>query len=604
MSPDDDKPFACNAPGCGMRFTNEDHLTVHKRKHEMSLALNSSSSAKSVAAHSSLFVDQTPTPTKFLRNCDEIGLFHELSKNPFEEAFKKASDGLSTGLPPIPGPTLDTPQALDTPTSALLHSISKVISMPGQTLALDTPTHVLDTPTPVLLRPLSRVESHDIPELSADNIITIPFTEATTPVPPVEVVSTMTTTTANEAVRIKQEPNEMSQSSPVTTSQPVETTPSPQQEIELFASGVAPDPTMQPVVTSHVTSATQGAATTGIPVPNPMATLSPQILKGGQVATVQMFIQLPNGQTIPVSIPAAIAPQTSQVVPNSSAPESLVTVTTATSSSALTKQKLKAALSQNNPQNIMNSNMMVMTEAVERVTSMEQNYMDSMSVSSPETPPTTIPTIVASAIPRIDVVSPAESDYSFCDPDSSTVPSKRSRLEEGDPDERRRKFLERNRAAAARCRYKRKAWINGLEKKSDDLAGVNQRLTSEITSLRTEIAQLKSLLLAHKNCPVTLQQQAQQGQLNLVSTPEEMDAASSPASAGITVVNTVSTATTALKQIQNKAVPISTFLSQNNIPIASASTAVPLATVAPATVAGGVNQTYIIVTNQPTNGQS
>lgn len=40
---------------------------------------------------SSIFLaDQTPTPTKFLRNCEEIGLFHELSKNPFEEAFKKA----------------------------------------------------------------------------------------------------------------------------------------------------------------------------------------------------------------------------------------------------------------------------------------------------------------------------------------------------------------------------------------------------------------------------------------------------------------------------------------------------------------------------------
>lgn len=35
--------------------------------------------------------DQTPTPTKFLKNCEEIGLFNEL-KNPFEEAFKKAMD--------------------------------------------------------------------------------------------------------------------------------------------------------------------------------------------------------------------------------------------------------------------------------------------------------------------------------------------------------------------------------------------------------------------------------------------------------------------------------------------------------------------------------
>ena len=39
-----------------------------------------------------VLADQTPTPTKFLRNCEEMGLFHELSKNPFEEAFKKAAD--------------------------------------------------------------------------------------------------------------------------------------------------------------------------------------------------------------------------------------------------------------------------------------------------------------------------------------------------------------------------------------------------------------------------------------------------------------------------------------------------------------------------------
>lgn len=40
-------------------------------------------------------VDQTPTPTKFLKNCEEIGLFSELNKNPFEEAFKKAADTAS-----------------------------------------------------------------------------------------------------------------------------------------------------------------------------------------------------------------------------------------------------------------------------------------------------------------------------------------------------------------------------------------------------------------------------------------------------------------------------------------------------------------------------
>ncbi len=45
----------------------------------------------------SLTADQTPTPTKFLRNCEEIGLFNEINKNPFEEAFRKAStDGVQS----------------------------------------------------------------------------------------------------------------------------------------------------------------------------------------------------------------------------------------------------------------------------------------------------------------------------------------------------------------------------------------------------------------------------------------------------------------------------------------------------------------------------
>lgn len=40
------------------------------------------------------FSDQTPTPTKFLRGCEELGLFSEteICKNPFDEAFKQAAE--------------------------------------------------------------------------------------------------------------------------------------------------------------------------------------------------------------------------------------------------------------------------------------------------------------------------------------------------------------------------------------------------------------------------------------------------------------------------------------------------------------------------------
>lgn len=35
--------------------------------------------------------DQTPTPTRFLKNCEEVGLFNELA-SPFDHDFKKATE--------------------------------------------------------------------------------------------------------------------------------------------------------------------------------------------------------------------------------------------------------------------------------------------------------------------------------------------------------------------------------------------------------------------------------------------------------------------------------------------------------------------------------
>ncbi|CAG09974.1 unnamed protein product [Tetraodon nigroviridis] len=70
-------------------------------------------------------------------------------------------------------------------------------------------------------------------------------------------------------------------------------------------------------------------------------------------------------------------------------------------------------------------------------------------------------------------------------PNPPSTGGRRRRTTSEDPDEKRRKFLERNRAAASRCRQKRK---------------------SEVTLLRNEVARLKQLLLAHKDCPVTAMQ--------------------------------------------------------------------------------------------------
>ncbi|CAG4949765.1 unnamed protein product [Parnassius apollo] len=81
-----EKPFACTMPDCGMTFTNEDHLHVHTKKHDMVLQLGLEQKAAFVA-------DQTPTPTRFIRNCEEVGLFQDLQNvNPFDEGFKRAME--------------------------------------------------------------------------------------------------------------------------------------------------------------------------------------------------------------------------------------------------------------------------------------------------------------------------------------------------------------------------------------------------------------------------------------------------------------------------------------------------------------------------------
>ncbi|KAN0070421.1 Aft1 HRA domain containing protein [Elaphomyces granulatus] len=70
-------------------------------------------------------------------------------------------------------------------------------------------------------------------------------------------------------------------------------------------------------------------------------------------------------------------------------------------------------------------------------------------------------------------------------------------------EEKRRNFLERNRVAALKCRQRKKQWLANLQAKVDIFSTENDALTATVTQLREEIVNLKTLLLAHKDCPVS-----------------------------------------------------------------------------------------------------
>lgn len=75
-----------------------------------------------------------------------------------------------------------------------------------------------------------------------------------------------------------------------------------------------------------------------------------------------------------------------------------------------------------------------------------------------------------------------------------------------DPEIKRQRFLERNRAAASRCRAKKKLWVDSLEGKYKEAEMANQNLVQEVAMLRSEVQQLKSILIAHKDCPLIVHQ--------------------------------------------------------------------------------------------------
>jgi len=71
------------------------------------------------------------------------------------------------------------------------------------------------------------------------------------------------------------------------------------------------------------------------------------------------------------------------------------------------------------------------------------------------------------------------------------------RLNYDELDPKRRRFLERNRMAAARCRERKKQWIISLEYKANELKEENKQIEDDCLRHQTQLAQMRAALERH-----------------------------------------------------------------------------------------------------------
>ncbi|XP_053152572.1 cyclic AMP-dependent transcription factor ATF-7 isoform X3 [Hemicordylus capensis] len=388
----DDRPFVCNAPGCGQRFTNEDHLAVHKLKHEMTLKFGPA------RTDSVIIADQTPTPTRFLKNCEEVGLFNELASS-FEHDFKKATEDdekkcsgpLDMSLPSTPDIKIKEEEPVEVDSSPPDSPVASPRSPQAKEKESASKPVIISTPTPTIVRPGS-----------------LPLHLGYDPLHP--------------------------------------TLPSP---------------------TSVITQAPPSNRQLGSPT-----------------SSIPLVMHLVNGQTMPVlpgppvQMPSVISlARPMSVVPNiPGIPGPPIASSGSISPSGLpvhseAKMRLKASLTQGVTSSLNGSGMVVGSASTMVTSHPEQGQI---------------------LIQHPDAPSPAQPQVSPAQPTPSTGGRRRRTMDE-DPDERRQRFLERNRAAASRCRQKRKLWVSSLEKKAEELTTQNIQLSK---APRRALSRLVPLLLS------------------------------------------------------------------------------------------------------------
>ncbi|XP_034456225.1 cyclic AMP-responsive element-binding protein 5-like [Hippoglossus hippoglossus] len=507
MNEKQDRPYVCGAPGCSQRFQSEEHLIIHRRKHEMTLKF------PAIKADTA-FTDQTPTPTRFLQNCEEVGLFKEIE----EEFLQAQEEEKSKQTLTHNGPSCMSQHQLK-PQLQLQHTHPQ-------------PQHPHPQP------PLHHPHPHAVQR---------PQCHGPMMGPSCNLAAQQTLSSSQSGSVITQASSTLTHSGPV---------PGPlssllymrnrqRQPLPASLPGTLPDPAMQGASAQHMPIEKQMSCLMGIPGPvhNP-ACSSPQRSK----QTLGHHFQQHHPGMVSIHNPGTsmghvmdMMSQCHQAPPlrhhhhphHPQLPAPTLPY----------PQRCQGPPPHHLQGNSLNHQLHHSGNAPHAQA--HQSPPSHLHQASPPPLP-----VSAQLSPVEQQMHPSHHSHSQLDMEAGGggareggCSNRRRRTAEQDPDERRQKFLERNRAAATRCRQKRKVWVSSLEKKAEELTHTNLQLQNEVTSLRSEVGQLKQILLTHKECPVTTRQRESQGYPTAGGSPTPVG----PAASHVLAIqhNSISTSSTA-----------------------------------------------------------
>ncbi|KAK2580448.1 hypothetical protein KPH14_006191 [Odynerus spinipes] len=394
------KLFTCTSPGCNMSFTDEDHLAIHRKKHDMVLNLENNGKSTGFVA------DQTPTPTRFIRNCEEVGLFQDLQNvNPFEETFRRAVEERNTGTLTVPGEMESTDDTLHTP--HIFPHIADVLS---------DDTHILSETNQECTTSITVIDKDASKEKSS--------------------VETQTCSDLN---------------------------------LHLSESHLIKDGTLTSSKTAslHTESIVLQHLNVSVsPKKTPLQSSSKLSINGEEV---ELLLKTADGKVMQLSAtPICDSSHASSL----SSSHISTTEHTRQHSVLVRAEPSQTVIPILEPKKILPSRM---TFAKMKLQQVLTKKVGSVNEKSPEL-----------SINR-DITSSSKKENQKLSVDQH----------------KKKELLERNRASSMRARAKRKAWIQHLQKTVTNVNETNAALQLEVKALRTELTRLKTLLLAHKDCPVT-----------------------------------------------------------------------------------------------------